>query len=56
MFIKINGKEYNTDDLEPAQVKMIQQLNMIENLGEVLNYAHDAVNGMLSEQFPIDKE
>jgi hypothetical protein len=55
MLIKINGKEYETNNMEPAQVRMIQQLNLIENLGEVLNYAHDAVNGMLSQQFPKEE-
>lgn len=56
MDVKINGKEYKFEDLSLDQKKMFNQLLLIENLGEVLNTAHEAINNSMASQFPVNDE
>lgn len=50
--IKINGVDYPLADMKDEQLKLIQQLKMVENLGEALNYSHDYIVYLLSQEFP----
>ena len=52
--ININGVDYPVADMTEQQKKLIHQLRMVENLGEALNYSHDYIVYLLSQEFPSE--